>query len=184
MARLIVVRHGETDYNHEGRYQGSIDVGLNENGRRQARLVVEELQSRSIDCIISSPLKRARTTAEIIAASLHLEVELIGEFAERSLGSFEGKTKKELLAGDPHLIDRNITRQIYAAPPEGESLFEFGSRVNRGLDMLKQRGADQNILLVCHGGVVRTLHGLFRRIPDHELFDYRLENCQMDEYEW
>ena len=184
MARLIVVRHGETDYNREGRYQGSIDVDLNEAGRRQVRQLAEELTTVAIDRIISSPLKRARETAAIIAAKRNLEVEQIEEFAERNLGSFEGLTRAEIQAQNPPLSAANVTRQLYAAPPGGESLFEFAFRVSRGVDILKQRVVGQNVLLVCHGGVARTLCGLFRRISDERYFDYHLQNCEMDNYEW
>jgi|TARA_Y100000310_G_scaffold332176_1_gene407254 probable phosphoglycerate mutase len=195
MSRLLVVRHGETDYNRDGRYQGSIDVELNEEGRQQARQLARklarqlarqpasELTTVPIDRLISSPLKRARETAVIISATLHLEVEQIGEFAERNLGSFEGMTRTEIRMQDPPLAAANITRQLYAAPPGGESLFEFAFRVRRGLDTLKRQVAGQNALLVCHGGVARTLCGLLRRISDEQYFDYHLENCRMDDYE-
>jgi broad specificity phosphatase PhoE len=93
---LLLVRHGETDWNRDGRWQGQSDTPLNEVGRQQAVRVAEELDG--IDVVYSSDLARARETAEIVAERLGLDVELDERLRERSFGAWEGKTGPEIEA--------------------------------------------------------------------------------------
>jgi broad specificity phosphatase PhoE len=88
---LLLVRHGETDWNRDGRWQGGSDTRLNDLGREQARALAERLDG-SIDVLYSSDLARARETAEIVAAKLGLEVHVDPRLRERSFGSWEGRT--------------------------------------------------------------------------------------------
>jgi broad specificity phosphatase PhoE len=184
LGRLLILRHGETDYNGQGRYQGSTDTELNEQGLIQARQAAADLAQAPIDRIVSSPLKRALATARIIAESVGTEVETIAEFAERKLGAFEGLTKEEIDQRYPEGMGWIAMRQIYAAPPDGESLLDFSIRITKGLEMLKGRDGPQNILLVCHGYVARSIHGIMRGVSDEALFSYNLQNCETDIYEW
>ena len=184
MARLIVLRHGETDYNRLGKYQGSTDTGLNELGVSQAAAVAERLKTVSFDRIVSSPLKRALQTAEIISRVHNLEIDICADFAERSMGLFEGLTREEIAENYPELDGWQVTRQFYASPPQGESLFDFSTRLERGISSLRQIAVEQGLLLVCHGGVARSVHGILRRVSDSQLFGYNLQNCEFDIYEW
>jgi probable phosphoglycerate mutase len=184
LSRLLILRHGETDYNRQERYQGSTDTELNEQGLNQARQAAEDLGQAPIDRIISSPLKRALKTACIIAESAQVEVETIAEFAERNMGVFEGLTRDEIFKRYPEYNGWMVTRQFYAAPPDGESLLDFSIRLTQGLEILKELYSQQNILLVCHGGVARSIHGIMRRVSDEHLFSYNLQNCETDMYEW
>lgn len=184
LGRLLILRHGETDYNRQGRYQGSTDTELNEEGLIQARQAAVDLKQTPIDRIISSPLKRALDTARIIAEAAEVEVETIAEFAERNMGVFEGMTRDEIVARYPEYNGWMVTRQIYAAPPQGESLLDFSIRLTKGLDILRGYDCQKNILLVCHGGVARSIHGILRRVSDEHLFSYNLQNCETDIYEW
>ena len=184
MSRLFVVRHGETDYNRDGRYQGRIDVSLNDTGRAQAAQAASELESCGITHIYSSPLKRARETAEILNARLQLPVAIIEELSERALGRFEGQTKAEIARQVPGIWDGQPIRQMFEAPEGAESLVEFAIRVHGAFARLRERHAGERILLVCHGGVARTLHGLLRRVPDCDYFGYKLANGAIDSFPW
>ena len=95
MTKLLLVRHGETDWNRHGRWQGGSDTQLNDLGREQARALAEELDGE-IDVLYSSDLARARETAEIVAAKLGLEVRLDPRLRERGFGSWEGLTTIEI----------------------------------------------------------------------------------------
>jgi len=183
LGRLLVLRHGETDYNRQGRYQGSTDTELNEQGLMQARQAAADLEQVPIDRIISSPLKRALETARIVAESVGVEVQAVAEFAERNLGAFEGLTKEEIDHRYPDSQGWLIMRQFYAAPPDGESMLDFSVRISKGLEMLKSRDSQQNTLLICHGYVARSIHGIMRRVSDEHLFSYNLQNCETDMYE-
>jgi broad specificity phosphatase PhoE len=184
MGRLLVLRHGETDFNRQGRYQGSTDTKLNEQGLIQARQAAANLAHVHIDRIVSSPLKRALETARVVAEFAGTEVETIAEFAERRLGAFEGLTKTEIDQRYPEDKGWKMMRQFYAAPPKGESLLDFSIRVKKGLETLRGRAGHEEVLLVCHGYVARSIHGIMRRVSDESLFSYNLQNCETDIYEW
>ncbi len=184
MAQLIVLRHGETDYNRLGKYQGSTDTGLNELGVSQAVAVAERLKSMEFDRIVSSPLKRAVQTAEIVSGVHNLEIDICDDFAERNMGLFEGLSRAEIAADYPELGGWLVTRQFYASPPQGESLFDFSARLVRGISGLRQISIERGLLLVCHGGVARSVHGILRRVSDEQVFGYNLQNCEFDIYQW
>lgn len=182
MPRLLVVRHGQTDFNAESRYQGSIDIPLNATGVQQAEEAAQQLRAIDIDIVVSSPLRRALGTAEIIARSVRCDVEILGQFAERRLGVYEGLTSQEVQDRYPDLWTRIVTRQINDAPPGGETILEVGHRVFEGLNQLKQRHGDKTVLLVTHGLITRMLHGIFNRVSDEQFYSYLLGNCEIVEY--
>ena len=182
MTRLIVVRHGETDYNRARRYQGSVDVPLNDAGREQAKSLVSTLQAYPLDAIVTSPLQRARQTAEPLAQVRGLAVHTMPAFAERHLGEFEGCTREELEEAYPELWARDVNRQMYAAPPGGESLFELSARVANGLRGVRSRWPALNVVLVSHAAVARAINGLLGRLFDDEVFGSLLRNGEVAEY--
>ncbi len=182
MLRLLVVRHGQTDFNAERRYQGAIDVALNATGVRQAEELVQRLPISEIDVIVSSPLKRALQTARIIAQTLPCDVHVMEHFRERSLGVYEGLTSEEVKAKYPDLWGRRLTRQMNQAPPGGETVFELGCRVLEGLGQLKQQHSNETVLLVAHAFVARMIYGLTNRVSDEQFYGYRLENGEIAEY--
>ena len=184
MARLMLMRHGETDYNRQGRYQGSVDIELNAAGIFQAEQAAKNLCGNEIDLIISSPLKRALATAEIAAAAIAVEVQILKQFSERSMGAFEGMSREEIDKQYPECGGWSVTHQFFAAPPNGESLFEFSFRIATGLDLLRSEYAGKNILLVCHGGVARSIHGILCKLSNEQVFGYNLQNCAIDNHEW
>ena len=94
--RLILVRHGSTAWNEEGKYQGTIDIPLSDRGRQEAEMVAERLRDEKIDAVYSSNLRRARETAEIIARPHGLPVQVIEELGEMNFGDWEGMTAQEI----------------------------------------------------------------------------------------
>lgn len=181
MPHLFVVRHGQTDFNAERRYQGAIDVPLNATGVQQAEALAKQLQQHDIDVIVSSPLKRASDTARILAETLKCDIELMGQFAERSVGVYEGLTPREVQQRHPQLWAKIVTRQINDAPPGGETILEVGCRVLEGLNQLKKRYGDKKVLLVTHGYIARALYGIFNRVSDEQFYGYLPDNCEIAE---
>lgn len=147
--RLVLVRHGETDWNLHRRIQGSTEIPLNDTGRRQAREGAERLSSIEWAGIVASPLSRARETAEIIAAELGLDAPLIvDDIVERHHGDLEGLTFAERQSRFPDETDVTglETREAVLA------------RTRPALVALADRfGADDKVLVVTHGGVISTL---------------------------
>jgi uncharacterized phosphatase len=146
MTDLVLVRHGETDWNRAGRVQGRTDIPLNETGREQARTTAERLTGTAFDAVAASPLSRAAETARIIADGLGLgDVELVDELVERNYGAAEGMTDAEL--------DARFGGDLGAQ----ESRQETVERVKPALLELARRHPGQRVLVVSHGGVIGSL---------------------------
>jgi broad specificity phosphatase PhoE len=141
---LLLVRHGETDWNAEGRLQGHTDTPLNDYGRRQAAALAETLAGDGIDALYASDLARARETAEILGARLGLVVELDPDLREKDWGTWEGLTPME----------REAVEFV------GESTDEHRERTLRALRAIAERHPEQSVLVVTHGGSVRRVQAL------------------------
>jgi len=153
---LFLVRHGETDWNAAGRWQGQTDVPLNPRGREQAREVAGRLRSVGLAAIASSDLLRARATAEIVAAELGLAVShLDAALRERRFGCFEGLTREEVAARFPDAWERYVA-DPGPAPPGGESREELLGRLLPAVASAANR-LPGPVLVVMHGGAMRAL---------------------------
>ena len=157
--RIIAIRHGETAWNAESRIQGQRDVGLNENGRRQARRVGEALAGEEIKAVYSSDLGRAHETAQPIAEVAGIDVIPNEGLRERCFGMFEGRTFDEIHQAWPEHAQNWRRRIPEWQPPEGgESLIELRARVRKTMEELAARHPGEQIVVVAHGGVLDTLY--------------------------
>ncbi|NPV90466.1 MAG: alpha-ribazole phosphatase [Firmicutes bacterium] len=155
---IWMVRHGETEWNHQSRYQGHTDVPLNEVGIIQSRQAAERLASEPITAVYSSDLTRARTTAEIIAASHGLTVRVKKGLRESNYGKWEGMTFKEIKAVYPGAIERWLDNPQGSRPPDGESLWEVRERALAAVDEIRgENPEDSSLVIVTHGGVIAML---------------------------
>src|SRR4051794_31240105 len=154
---LLLVRHGETEWNRAGRWQGHSDTPLNDAGREQARKLAAELSD--VDVVYSSDLARARETAEILAQPLGLEVRVDPHLRERGFGAWEGKTSAEIEAefGEEHA--RWLAGAAHGAE-DAEPFSDFATRVRAFVDDVLEEHPDQTVLIVAHGGSVRAVHAL------------------------
>lgn len=181
MGELFVVRHGETDYNIQGRYAGSADVELNDNGIQQARALAESLKELPIDVIIASPLKRAHRTAMTIKEHIDKPLVLREEFVERAVGVYEGLTRDEMRERCPELWNQKALGQFDSTHHQGESMRQVRERVRRGLLHIKDTYAGQNVILVTHGYTSREIFAQFNNPSAEEFWKYSLGNCQVAE---
>ena len=135
--KFYVVRHGQTDWNAKGRIQGKTDIELNEIGIEQAKKLKELIKDYNIDLIISSPLKRARKTAEVINEAVKCNIIFEESLKERGYGIFEGMIRKEI---NDELINSDILNnyQINKEYKEIETIQSLCNRVWKLLDKLKQ----------------------------------------------
>jgi len=159
---LLYLRHGQTDWNAQGRIQGRTDIPLNETGREQARAQALALVSHEppVDVIYASPLLRARETAEIVQQSLEVPIYFDERLVERCFGSYEGTLRAELVGGSiashgAALGEAELERQGV------ESLEILGKRVCGFLDEITAGHEAQTVLVVAHGGVGRMVHWHF-----------------------
>ena len=155
MLELILVRHGETDWNRELRFQGQIDVGLNATGREQARRLADRLVQEGLSSeLVSSDLMRARQTAEPAARRLHTPVQADAALREQAFGVIDGLSVPEIQARHPDIWPRWKAFDPDYAPPGGESLRQFHARVIAALQALRDRHAGRTLVVVTHGGVL------------------------------
>lgn len=157
MICFYFVRHGQTLWNLTGKYQGSTDVPLSEVGEAQAELAARWFDDKKIDVIYTSPLVRARKTAEAIARRHQLEPVIKPEFRELSFGEWEGLTYDEIESRWPGAIEK-----LYRAPDElqiegGETFAEVEKRTMKGMEDLIAQGDGKTYVIVGHGASTRTI---------------------------
>lgn len=170
---IYIVRHGQTDYNLEGRYAGRIDVELNEKGIEQANIIKEALKNIHFDMVFSSPLKRALTTASIITDN---EIIVDNRIIERSNGKLEGKLKIEI-NDDIDFNDPNLTKYNI------ENINDFRNRIYNFFDEIA-RHKDKNILVVTHAGVGIYARCYFEGEPiNNDYSKYKIKNCEVIKYD-
>lgn len=155
--RLLIARHGQTKHNLDHRYQGITDAPLNETGRAQATQLADRLAGEKIDLIYSSPLMRSTQTAELIAKVNTIEIKKDERLREISFGDWEGMSYDEIKAQSADLLKKWINDPAHVPPPNGETLIQLATRVRDAVDELKSQHTDQTVLVVTHGGVIRTM---------------------------
>jgi probable phosphoglycerate mutase len=178
---LILIRHGETDWNAQHRWQGHSDTPLNDAGRLQAGRLATELEH--LDAVYSSDLARARETAEIIAGSLGLEIRLDPRLRERSFGAWEGLTTEEIESSFPD-EQRRWRTGIGAGAADAESFEAFAARVSSFVEEVGRRHVDEDVLVVAHGGTIRVIHALaagLDYVRDHRSIP-AVANCHPSRY--
>jgi phosphoserine phosphatase len=156
-ATLILVRHGQTDWNVNGRYMGWTDEALNEEGLRQAERLAKRLAGCPICAVYSSPLKRAAGTAEIVARAHSLPVGIIEELGEMRIGAWEGMFAGDIAVRFPDLWKTWRTNPGDFRMPGGESLGEVRERVVRASGRIMNCSEGRTALAVTHDVVVRLL---------------------------
>jgi broad specificity phosphatase PhoE len=141
MTELLLVRHGETDWNAEGKLQGHTDRPLNDYGRRQAQALADQLAGDNIEAVYASDLSRARETAEIVGAKLGLPVVVDPDLREKNWGNWEGLTSDERL----HI------------EYEGETSEAHRDRTLSAVQRIVERHPEGRVVVVTHGGSLRRI---------------------------
>lgn len=164
--QLIVIRHGETDWNVDKRLQGQLDIDLNAHGRWQAQQLGQSLSQESLHAIYASDLHRAWDTAQALSQACGVEVIAAAGLRERSYGDFQGYTKDQVLARWPNEGYQWRARVPEAAPPGGgEALIDFYNRSVRTALHLAEQHPGQTIALITHGGVLDCLYRAATQTP-------------------
>jgi probable phosphoglycerate mutase len=155
--RILLVRHGETDWNAAGRIQGHSDTPLNAAGRLQARRAAQRLAREPIRALYSSDLARAFETAAIIGAPLGLTVVASPQLRERRYGEWEGLTSPEIQARYPEQFAIWRARSTDFVPPQGETRNELLTRALAELQTIARRHVREMVVVVSHGGLCYVL---------------------------
>lgn len=178
--RLLLARHGRTDWNKVFRYQGTTDVPLDEEGREQARRLGRRLRGESFLQIVTSPLSRAVETAALVREALDesAPVRALSSLVELDFGLWEGLSVAEVLErhGDHYRAWREDPLAV--SPPGGESFMKAVERVGHGLDAILD-GAEGTSLVVCHGGTIRAALVALLSLPPSVVWRIRQDNCAL-----
>jgi len=163
MTTLLLVRHGETDWNAEGRLQGHTDRPLNDYGRRQAKELAERLAGEGADAIYASDLVRAKETAEIVGERLGLTVAVDPDLREKDWGTWEGLTG-----------DERVHVEF-----EGESTEDHRDRVMGAVRRIVARHPEQRIVVVTHGGSLRRIQAAVNGVADPVIENCAVWSCSL-----
>lgn len=176
--KLYVVRHGQTEWNVLKKMQGSVDIPLNGRGKEQAEETKASLKNINFDIIISSPLTRARQTAEIINSDRNLNIVFDDRLRERNYGEFEGTSKSSFNYNDFWSYNKNLKYS------KAENVQDFFKRIYDFLDEIKMNYYDKNVLIVCHAGITKAVecyaNGMMK---DEDIGPYLPNNASVQKYD-
>lgn len=162
MKRLILIRHGETDWSKENKYLGTAEIPLNQKGIEQAKAIAQALKREVLNTVYSSILSRAMVTAEIIAKESGVPLQKDPRLNELSFGSWEGQTLAEITEQDPNVWSRWQEEFESFSPPRGEQIRELKDRVLYFLQTLIESPDYHAVAIVSHAGPIKVilLHAL------------------------
>lgn len=176
---LYLVRHGKTDYNQMNLYQGRIDIPLNIEGMADCFRVSKELKEVKFDFVYTSPLKRAKDTARIIAPRLNAHSD--DRIIERDLGDYEGKSFKDDNGDiDERFDDLNLNYKANNV----EGMKDLFDRVTDFLEEIKLKHKGKNVLVVTHNGAINAINHYINGIPQDGKLKYKkMGNTKFVKYE-
>ncbi len=181
--RLLLTRHGQTDWNIAGRYQGQSNVPLNQTGQLQAGQIAQRLSRESIHAIYSSDLSRAADTAQKI---INLQkqtpaLQMDSRWRELSFGNWEGMTYKEMSAHSPELFSNWMVDPKNISTPNGETLAQLAERIKSAFEEIKNNHKDQTVLVVAHSGSLQTLLAVTLGVDLNRYWQFRVGQASFSE---
>lgn len=186
MAHLLLIRHGETIWNRERRFQGVMDIPLSDKGRAEADLLAAYLRDKRLDAIYSSHLSRALDTAKAVAAYHDLGVGVVEGLSEINVGEWAGMSWEEIWERWPELGG-----QWYANPPEspappgGEYYPDFQKRCIAALENIAAAHGDADkVAVVTHGGVIRAVMNQLLGLSWGTRGKFFVRNCSITRMRW
>ncbi len=180
MTKVIFIRHGQTEWNVTGRYQGQSDVKLTEEGRKQAEKLADNFPVAKVDAIYASDLCRAMVTAETIAAKFGLKVQAEPAFRELSFGDWEGLTYQQIVDKWEEAMANFLQHPDILEIPGGESFPAVQQRAMKRLNELIEKHDGQTIVVVAHGAVLRTMLTAALHMPLQYLWSIRQFNTAVN----
>lgn len=177
MLEIILIRHGQTDWNRDRRIMGHRPVPLNPHGRAEARRVARHLKNIPIDAVFTSPMLRAVETAEYLAAERGLKAQLNADLAEIDYGLWVGKTFDEVMAEEAYAIYHRSPRR--AQPPGGEKMTDVRRRAVRFVEGLREKHRKGRIAVISHADVIKTILVHYLGMDLNDLQKFRIDNTSL-----
>ena len=179
MSRLLLIRHGITEYNSARRFAGYSDIDMSATGYGQIEKLRDRLADEPIDVVYSSDLRRATGTAEVISAKRKVGIVTCSELREMNYGNAEGLTFEEIRRLYPEVAELIVNFNLRLEFPGGESFEGFIARTTKFLDRLKHHTPEQTILVVSHSGPLRVLVCYLLGIDQNHWWQVRIDNASL-----
>ena len=177
--RLLLARHGQTEWNAAARFQGHTDIALSDRGRAQAHALGRALRGRRVTAAYVSPMRRAVETAEIALGDAGIPFTPIEELRELSLGEWEGCTIDEIRRQDGDPYAAWLRAPLDCPPPGAEPLPDVRDRVLTAVDRIGEAPDDGEALVVAHGGVISVYACHLLGCSFNQLWRLRVDNCSL-----
>jgi len=180
---LFLIRHGETDWNKEGKYTGQTDIPLNEIGRQQVREAAKALKIHNPKVIYTSDLIRAVETAQLIAKELHIPIIQDKRLREINQGEWEGLHISEIHSCYGNQFISHRDNPLIVSAPNGESIAEVKTRVIDFLNEITVKHPSEQIVISSHGLVLGIIRTIAMDIPINKVFEFIPENAKIYQME-
>jgi alpha-ribazole phosphatase len=184
MTHLCLIRHGQTNWNVQGRYTGQSDIPLNGTGKIQAKSLIPQLQNRQIDAIFSSDLLRASETARIISDYFQIPVQLDSRLREINQGVWEGQHLDDIKLKYNEIWQQRETNPHNVRPPGGETLSEVSTRVITAIEEIASKYPDGAVLIISHGLAIALILCKIKDIPMEQAYDLIPSNTEPIWIDW
>jgi len=178
MIEFILIRHGETDWSKEKRYQGKTDVPLSTEGKKQVRCLSRVFAQYEPHVVYTSTLSRTRESGTILCKSIAAPLKEDAQLNELNFGEWEGKTADELIKTQDPLYTKWMEGQLIK-PPHGETVSSLRKRVKNFLQECIKTHKNKTVAIVSHGGVLRLLIIEILGLPQKNLFTFKVETGTM-----
>lgn len=179
LSRFLLVRHGQTSWNKNNKYQGQTNIPLNDIGKEQAYHISKRLAKEKLNAVYSSDLDRAIETAHIIAKPHNLEVIPTEDMREINFGSWEGYNFEQIMRIWPEQYQKWINDPWNYNPPGGESLGELTRRVKNFMLKTAARHPGQNVLVVSHAGPIRAFLSVILELKKQFFWKFKISNASL-----
>jgi len=184
MTRLILVRHGQTDWNKDGRVQGQLDIPLNTEGKRQIQSIIAGLAHlkgvKSIDALYSSQLSRSWETAEEIGKIFHLKVKRLRELNELNQGIWQGLLVKEIMKRYKKLYNIWRANPLATKPPKGEGIKEARERIITAVQKAVKRHNGRAVCIVTHEIASAIIKGHYKKMDINRIWENLPKNASWE----
>lgn len=182
MTLFYIIRHGETDYNVDGRYQGQSDIPLNAEGRRQSQALAGRMRSIALDCCYSSDLMRAQETARTMAGGRSVLID--PRLREVHVGRVAGLTEPEIIQREPAFWAALQGEPDRTPFPGGESAIDVQGRTLEVFQAIHDRYPEGSVAVVTHGVVIKLLVGHVLGLSLSDRHRFMFDNCGLTILEW
>ena len=183
MTRIILIRHGDTIYNKETVFRGTLDVPLNEVGKEQARLTGLEISDTKISYLASSPLSRALDTASAVAEHQDVEPVIDESFMDLNFGSWQGRSKDEVQEAEPELFEQWMRDPASVRFPGGETLKDVSARASKAVENMRNDFEGETIAVATHRVVVKLLVLQMLGLPESEFWRIMVDTCSVTTFD-